>query len=67
MTIKEEERLGATIAGIMNEVAIIPRGALIKSVNGLVTENKLFEGNIIVQISNMIKKCKLCRNMHSHA
>jgi hypothetical protein len=42
--IKEEERLGATVYGIINEAAIVPRGALIKSASGLVSENKLFEG-----------------------
>ncbi|CAL8111593.1 unnamed protein product [Orchesella dallaii] len=44
VTIKEEERLSATVMAIMNECAVVPRGALIKNANGLVYENKTFEG-----------------------
>lgn len=29
---------------IMNECAVVPRGALIKNASGLVFENKMFEG-----------------------
>lgn len=36
--------MGATLYGIMNDAALVPRGALIKSASGMVSENKLFEG-----------------------
>jgi len=44
LTIKEEERLSATLSGIMNDGAVIPRGALLKTPTGLTIENQMFEG-----------------------
>lgn len=42
--LKEEDRLAATVLFIMNEAAIVPRGALFKRPDGVVVENLSFEG-----------------------
>lgn len=42
--LKEEDRLASTIRLIMNEVSVIPRGALFRRPDGVVVENLSFEG-----------------------
>ena len=42
--IKEEDRLAAVIARIDEEVAIVPRGAFVKTPHGVVMKNRSFEG-----------------------
>ena len=44
ITIKEEDRLAATIAEIEEEVRIVPRGAYIRTPTGQVYQNRSFEG-----------------------
>ena len=42
--IKEEDRLAAVIAKIDEEVAIVPRGAYVRTPHGVVLKNRSFEG-----------------------
>jgi len=44
ITIKEEDRLASAIAQIDEDVAIVPRGAYIKTPHGTVIRNRSFEG-----------------------
>ncbi|KAK5643217.1 hypothetical protein RI129_007062 [Pyrocoelia pectoralis] len=42
--LKEEDRLSATVHSISNEATIVPRGALFLRTDGVIVENKSFEG-----------------------
>ncbi|EFA02731.1 radial spoke head protein 9 homolog [Tribolium castaneum] len=42
--LKEEDRLSATVHLINQEVAVVPRGALYKRTDGVIVENRAFEG-----------------------
>ena len=42
--IKEEDRLASVITKIDEEVAIVPRGAFVKTPHGTVFKNRSFEG-----------------------
>lgn len=44
--IKEEDRLAAVIAKIDEEVAVVPRGAYVRTPHGLVLKNRSFEGEV---------------------
>ncbi|XP_046387343.1 radial spoke head protein 9 homolog [Ischnura elegans] len=43
-TMKEEDRLAATVSLITEETMIVPRGALFKNIKGVVIENENFRG-----------------------
>ena len=42
--VKEEDRLAITVESIMQDVAIAPRGAYLRTANAEVQENRTFEG-----------------------
>lgn len=42
--LKEEDRLSATVHLINDEVSVVPRGALYKRADGVIVENRAFEG-----------------------
>ena len=44
---KEQERLAAAVSIIDNEVAVVPRGAFIRTPLGEVVQNKSFQGKHI--------------------
>ena len=44
--IKEEDRLATVISAIDQEVAVVPRGALIRLPTGEVKRNRMFEGKL---------------------
>lgn len=58
ITIKEEDRLASVIAEIDEDVAIVPRGAFIKTPTGQVKPNRSFEGLTVSEAA------KLCSYMH---
>jgi len=58
ITVKEEDRLSATIADIDHDVAILPRGAYVKQPTTQVYENRSFEGLSVAEAA------KLCNYMH---
>uniref|UniRef100_A0A1I8GUU3 Radial spoke head protein 9 homolog n=2 Tax=Macrostomum lignano TaxID=282301 RepID=A0A1I8GUU3_9PLAT len=58
ITIKEEERLAAVVAEIDSDVAIVPRGAFVRTPNGQVVENRSFEGLSVAD------SCKLTSYLH---
>lgn len=47
--IKEEDRLAAVVADIDEQVAIVPRGAFVKTPHGAVLQNRSFEGKLLQQ------------------
>lgn len=47
VTVKEEDRLSATISKIDENVCIVPRGAYIKVPTGQTVRNRSFEGNFL--------------------
>lgn len=54
--------MSATVLSIMNECAVVPRGALIKNANGLVYENKMFEGKSSdIKVATISKYISLTR------
>jgi len=44
---KEQDRLAAVVSTIDNEVAVVPRGAFIKTPLGEVVQNKAFQGKVV--------------------
>ena len=42
--IKEEDRVASVISAIDQEIAVIPRGALVRTPTGIVKRNRMFEG-----------------------
>ncbi|TGZ57718.1 hypothetical protein CRM22_009875 [Opisthorchis felineus] len=54
ITMKEEDRLAATIERIERDVSIIPRGAYMRLSSGQVIRNKNFEGLTVAEASKLL-------------